>query len=433
MTPSLRPAGMLRRLPHALLGLLVALGCAGPAMAAITDESQVPAYVLPDPLRCSDGSAVTDAADWRARRRPELLELFTRHMYGRAPGRPALMRVTRLATDGVALDGATIRRQVRLAFTADDGGPHLDLLIYLPNQPKRPLPVILGLNFDGNHTVHADPGIRLPTGWVPARKTGVVDNRATEAGRGADAGRWAITTILAQGYALATCYAGDLAPDAEGHAGEGIQALHPELQGRGDNFAAVAAWAWGLSRALDYCLTDGDLDAKRVAVFGFSRLGKAALWAGAQDERFALVLSNESGEGGAALARRHFGENLSDLTQRFPHWFCANYRAFNDREAELPFDQHELIALVAPRPVYIASAVDDRWSDPRGEFLAAKAADPVYRLLAKDGLPAQDWPPVDSPVTEGRIAYHVRSGGHDVTEYDWRQFLRFANRFLKNP
>jgi hypothetical protein len=209
-----------------------------------------------------------------------------------------------------------------------------------------------------------------------------------------------------------------------------VHALYPELQNRDDNFGTIAAWAWGLSRAMDYLETDKHIDARRVAVFGWSRLGKAALWAGARDPRFAAVISHESGAGGAALSKRKFGEDVERLNRVFPHWYAASFRKYSNNEAALPFDQHMVIALVAPRPVYIGSAIDDKGADPLGEFLAAKGADPVYRLLGTEGLPGQAFPALHQPVMGG-IAYHVRAGNHDVQAYDWAQYLHFADRYLK--
>jgi hypothetical protein len=240
--------------------------------------------------------------------------------------------------------------------------------------------------------------------------------------------------ILARGYALATVYYGDLEPDFPQGWQTGIRAaLSPNgatTQFQPDDWGAIGAWAWGLSRALDYLEQDPAMDAKRVAVMGHSRLGKTALWAGAQDERFAIVISNNSGEGGASLVRRRFGENIAHSVRMEPYWYCERYREYANREAALPVDAHLLIALIAPRPVYVASATKDLWADPRGEFLAAKHAEPVYQLFGRAGLGIQDFPAPDQPAGD-HIGYHLRTGEHDVTAYDWQQYLNFADRHFQ--
>jgi hypothetical protein len=395
----------------------------------------VHAQALPDPLVASDGSKIANAAEWREKRRPELLEFFTREMYGRSPGRPEQMVSEVFDRDPRALDGKATRIQIAI-YPGGKPGPRMDLLVYVPNQATGPVPAILGLNFWGNHAIHPDPGIRITESWVEAGPQPYVDlstvenNRATEASRGINAKQWPVEEILSRGYALATIYREDVCADREPYFESGVHPLFPELQQGDENFGSIAAWAWSLSRALDALEKESAIDAKRVAVFGFSRLGKAALWAGANDERFAMVISNESGAGGAKLFRRGMGEDIARLNTKFPHWFARNFRKYTGKDLELPFDQHLVISLVAPRPVYVASAFDDKHSDPEGEFAGAKAAEPVFLLLGARGLPAESWPAVDTPV-QGGIGYHVRSGKHDVTDFDWRQYLDFADRHLK--
>jgi hypothetical protein len=403
------------------------------------DERKVPPYTLPDPLVMRDGTVVRDEASWRERRRPELLELYAREVYGRTPaGRPSGMHWQVTAEDRAALGGKAVRKEVTIWFTEKKDGPRMHLLVYQPAGAKgahRPWPAFLGLNYYGNMCVNADPGITMSTRWMrenPEFK--IVKHRATEGTRGVHASRWDVETVVARGYATATVYYGDLCEDQPSGLTRDVGAMFATGaadQRAPDAWGAIGIWAWGLSRALDYLQSDPEIDGQRVAVHGHSRLGKTALWAGAQDGRFALVISNNSGEGGASLARRDFGETIARINTSFPHWFARNFRNYNGRPHELPVDQHLLIASIAPRPVHVASATEDEWADPRGEFLAAKHAEPVFALFGRKGLGVNDWPAAEKPAIGDGLAYHLRTGKHDITPVDWAHYLDHADRVLK--
>ena len=427
----------LHRIAATILTVVSTVGAAASAAAADCPCLPETSAVLPDPLVMANGQPVRTRRDWFEKRRPELLEIFSREMHGRMPAPPQSMRFEVFEASSEALQGRATRKQVAIWFSGDSKGPRADLLIYLPKRSRGPVPLILGLNFWGNHAVVADPAVRLSQSYLESGRLVYVDlsmvddHRANDASRGVNARQWPIEEIVERGYGFATMYREDIASDRPGLAFRtGVHTLYPELQGRLDNFGTIAAWAWGLSRAVDYLETDPAVDASRVAIFGWSRLGKAALWAGASDERIALVLSNESGAGGAKLFRRGRGEDIHRLNNVFPHWFASSFGKYIERDTLLPFDQHMVIALIAPRPVYVGSAMIDELADPEGEFAGAKAADPIYRFLGTEGLPADAWPAPNHAV-HGRIGYHVRDGSHDVLSYDWEQYLAFADKFLR--
>jgi len=402
------------------------------AQEANYDESKIPPYTLPDPLIALDGHAIRTQQEWKEKRRPEILSLFESQMYGKAPGKPKDLHFKVLSEDKNALGGTATRKEVAVFFTKDDSH-FMTILMYLPNKVKTPVPLFVGLNFNGNYTIDKDPAITITSGWVPNTET-IKNNQANPALRGSESSEWQVEMILERGYGLATIYSGDIEPDYDNGFQQGVHPLFYEkgqTKPRADQWGTIAAWAWGLSRAMDYFEQDKSVDKKHVAVIGHSRMGKTALWAGATDQRFALVISNDSGCGGASLSRRTVGETVALINKQFPYWFCENFKQYSNNVSALPIDQHELIALIAPRPVYIASAQDDNWADQKGEFLSGVFASPVYALFGLQGLPAKEMPAVNQPIQTGAIAYHIRPGKHDITHYDWEQYLNFADKYFK--
>ena len=398
---------------------------------AIYDEERLPSFTLPDPLVFEDGKTVDSADAWNNKRRPEVLALFEEHVYGRVPDHSIRWKARTNSVTAGALDGMATRKLVTLSVEGQTNGPQIQLLMFLPQQRSGPVPAFVGLNFGGNHTVHGDPTIPIAKSWV-RNGDGIVDNVATETQRGKAKRRWPVEQIVARGYAVVTAYYGDIDPDFDDGFRNGVHSLFTSSneENAGSKWGSIATWAWGLSRIMDYVESDRAFDKARIAVMGHSRLGKTSLWAGATDERFAMVVSNNSGCGGAALSRRRFGESIKRINTTFPHWFCDNHVKYNHNEDACPVDQHMLIALIAPRPVLICSAQEDRWADPRGEYLSALFASPVYELLGTDGMKSKQMPGVNELVSS-RIGYHIRPGKHDVLPSDWTVYMDFADQHMR--
>jgi hypothetical protein len=393
------------------------------ALAAdFPDASKLPAHAeLPNLLVGLEETPVTTKEQWFSRRRPELKALFEHYMYGSAPRAPAKVTAAVEREDRNFLGGKATKRELAIGFGPTDA-PKIHLLLIVPNDRKGPAPVFLGLNFYGNHTVSNDPTIGLPAGWVP-RGAASKDDRATESGRGMQADAWQVETVIGRGYALATFYSGDVAPDHPGHQ----DGVHPHYTGY--DWGTIAAWAWGLSRAADYLQTDPDIDRGRMVVVGHSRMGKAALLAGAFDDRFAVVIPLQAGCGGSAPSRGTVGESVTRINTSFPHWFNDTFKTFNDQPDRLPFDQHALVALVAPRPVLFCNATEDTWANPEGQFQVLRAAEPVYRLLGAQGLEAESMPE-EGRLVGSTLGYAIRPGKHSMTAVDWAFFLDFADKHL---
>jgi hypothetical protein len=373
------------------------------------DEAKVPPYTLPDPLVTSDGRRVTDAAMWRSLRRPEILRMYETDIYGRIPANTPKITWEVADTDPAAKGNTAImRRAVGRIGTAADG-PRVNMMIYTPSKASKPVPLILLINFGGGPPVEGRPASNANFAEPPVA-----------------------ADILARGWGYAMVGYNDIQPDRLNTFNQGVigQTLAPGQQPGPDQWGTIGAWAWGVSRILDYFETDKLVDAKKIAVQGHSRIGKTALWASALDERIAAVYASCSGEMGAALARRDWGETVDDMAQNFPYWFAGNFQKYSGHWNDMPVDAHMLIALSAPRPVFITGGTGDQWADPVGEFLAGVSAGPVYRLLGKHDLGATKIPPLDTPLTKGDIGWHYHTGGHAATPADWSAFLEFVAKYF---
>ncbi len=401
----------------------------GQVPKANEDESLVVMSPLPDPLVRADGSRISNPSEWPAQRN-HWMKLIAEHEYGYSPTETAVV-TWELVEEGMMNLGKTKRQQFVVHLKTDVASMDIDFVLFTPNSSNKIKGTFLGLNFQGNHTVDAAPELRLPKGWVANdAKNGITNNLASQSMRGDQSRRWPIAEISDRGYAVATAYYGDIDPDFDDGFKNGVHSLFPNHRSspeQRDRWGSIAGWAWGLSRLMDVLTQQPNIDGSHVAVVGHSRLGKTALWAGASDPRFSIIIANNSGCGGAALERRNFGESVARINTSFPHWFCHKFRDYNQNESAMPFDQHTIVACIAPRPVYIASASKDLWADPKGEYLSGWYASPVYKLLGHQGLPAQDPPPLDTSVGD-RVGYHNRTGTHDILSYDWEQFMNFADR-----
>jgi hypothetical protein len=392
-------------------------------------EECIPNYRIPDILLNGENNLISDLHTWSSIRRSELLQIFRQHMFGKSPFHLIKTNYSIFSEDENALNGRAYRKEVDI-YREDKREAFFRVIIYYPKKTiytSNKIPIFVGLNFYGNQTISKEKGISATESWVP--DDSVTLGRGARSLRGVQSSSWPLKLILENGYALASAYYGDILPDKKNGKKLALHKWFNEHEMKDielENWGAIDAWAWGLSRALDYIKNDEYLDSSKVIVIGHSRLGKVALWAGAQDERFAMVISNNSGCCGASLFRRKIGETISMINHYNPHWFCEKFKEYNDREDKLPFDQHHLIALIAPRPVYISSAQLDLEADPYGEFLAAKYATPIYHLYGLPGLPTETLPAINVPIM-GTIGYHIRKGRHGIKKFDWKQFIKFAN------
>lgn len=418
------------RLFAAFVGFVFAVAWAMPCVAADWPAADaLPSRSeLPDPLVMFDGTKVTTASQWHEQRKPQLKELFQHYMYGHLPSPPQIKSTVRM-TNEKFLEGKATMKVIDIDLGPKDC-PKIELLLVVPNKRQGPVPVIVGLNFQGNHSVHSDPTIPLSTRWM-RNGPGVVNNRATDAARAAQAARWEIENTIDQGFAVATFFYGDLLPDKNDLNDGVLPYFRKTKDASPTDMRAIAAWAWGLHRVVDHLLTEKEIDAKAIISFGHSRNGKASLLAGAFDERIAITIAHQAGCGGSAPSRtlNPKAETVKRINTVFPHWFNDNFKLFNDATDKLPFDQHGLVALCAPRPVLFTNGEKDQWADPDGQLRILKAASPVYELLGTKGI-AADAVATHNELIGGKLGYFVDPGEHTVTKEHWNVFIRFAKQQL---
>lgn len=395
------------------------------------DESKVGDYKasLPDALTLQNGKKVQNAKEWYRKRRPEILKLFEENQYGKWPAKKPKLRYD--VSQDYGLEGSAVRKQVTLYFSKDNDGPRVDVLIYLPKDANGPVPLLLNLSFSPNCLTVADPGVKEGRRWDKQGNLSIVKSNPEMAGHGLDA---TVREFLKEGYGFATlCYT-DIEPDFKDGIKYGVRSLYLKDGQAGpadDEWGAISAWAWGVSNVIDYFEKDPDIDARRIALTGCSRLGKTTMWAGARESRIAVVIASCSGEGGAALSRRNFGETVAHLTAptRYPYQFAANYGKYAADVTKSPVDANLLIALIAPRPLLLSTGSTDNWSDPRGEFYAAVEAGPVYELLGKYDLGTNVMPAAEMPIYN-TLGYVMHDGGHGVLPQDWKYYLDFIKLYL---
>ena len=419
---------------RAALGLLMMLAATIASAEDFPKFEDLPSIKeLPDPLKMRDGTPVKTADDWFKQRRPELQGLIEHYMYGVAPAAPQNLQAKVIRTDPKAMDGKATLEEITLTFGPEQRG-RINLLLIRPNQAQGKSPLFVGLNFAGNHTVLPDPKIALPTVWI----RGTPDNKAAEGDRGKETDVWCAEQLIDRGYALATAYYGDIDPDQDkDHQdwSDGVHALYykaGQTQPALHEWGSVAAWAWGLSRMIDHLVARDELDAQRIAVIGHSRLGKTALLAGALDERIAIVCPHQSGTGGCAASRDNDQETVKRINTNFPHWFNDNFNQFNDHEDKLPFDQHCLMALCAPRPIFDTEGLQDKWANYDASLRSLQGADPVYKLLGQPGFKAGKPLEQDEKITDanlGSLNQYRRDEKHVLHRGYWEQILNFADRW----